>query len=223
MDRYVAFVDASEFHIKVKAWGCQSDVIERRGVTTLRVDDNIIINECQSVYPPSEDTYLMLDCIEVGPNENVLEMGCGTGIIAIHCAKAMSSVTAVDINPKAVECTRANAISNRQDIKAICSDLFLDVEGSYDLIIFNPPYVPDEIRGDIERSWAGGNDGVRILDRFLKEAPNHLASGGRILVLLSTTMKDAPLQCVLSQFTRDRLAAKNLFFEEIWVEQLRLP
>jgi release factor glutamine methyltransferase len=189
----------------------------------MRVDTSIIIKECQSVYPPSEDTFLMLDCVEARSHESILEMGCGTGILALHCSKVGGIVTAVDINPKSVECTRANATSNGLDMKVIQSDLFLDVEGVFDLIIFNPPYVPDEIRGDIERSWAGGEDGIRVLDRFLREAPNHLAKGGRILVLLSTTMKDAPLQCVLSQFVRDRLASKKLFFEEIWVEQLRLP
>lgn len=189
----------------------------------MRIDARIIIQECHSVYPPSEDTYLMLDCVEVRPQERVLEMGCGTGIIALHCAKAGAIVTAADINPKAVDCARANAKSNGLEMSVVHSDLFLDVEGVFDLIIFNPPYVPDEIKGDIERSWAGGEDGVRVLDRFLRGAPNHLVKGGRILVLLSTAMKDAALQCILSQFVRDRLAAKRLFFEGIWVERLRLP
>jgi release factor glutamine methyltransferase len=152
-----------------------------------------------------------------------LEMGCGTGVIALHCAKAGGIVTAVDVNPKAVDCAHANARLNGLEIEVVHSDLFLDVEGSFDLIVFNPPYLPDEIKGGIERSWAGGEDGVRVLDRFLRDAPNHLAKGGRILVLLSTAMKGVPLQCVLSQFIGDRLAAKRLFFEEIWVERLRLP
>lgn len=189
----------------------------------MKVDDGIVIKECQSVYPPSEDTYLMLDCIDVKPRVRVLEMGCGTGIIALHLAKAGAIVTAVDINPKALECTRVNARSNGLEVTVICSDLFLDVDGKFDLIVFNPPYVQDEIKGDIERSWAGGEDGVRVLDRFLKDAPNHLSPGGRMLVVLSTTMKDRPLQCALSQFIRDRLDSRKLFFEEIWVERLRLP
>jgi release factor glutamine methyltransferase len=188
----------------------------------MRVDNSIRIMECDSVYPPSEDTFLLLACLEINSKEKILEMGCGTGIIALHCAKAGGLVTAVDINPKAVACARANAKMNDLDIKVMHSDLFLDVEGGFDLIIFNPPYVPDVIRGEIERSWAGGEDGVRVLERFLKDAPKHLAKGGRILVLLSTAMEGAALQCVLSQFIRDRLSSKRLFFEEIWVEELRL-
>jgi release factor glutamine methyltransferase len=188
----------------------------------MRVDNSMRMKECDSVYPPSEDTFLLLACLEIDSNKKVLEMGCGTGIIALHCAKAGGLVTAVDINPKAVDCARANAKVNGLDVKVLHSDLFQDVEGSFDLIIFNPPYVPDDIRGEIERSWAGGEDGVRVLERFLKDAPGHLVKGGRILVLLSTTMEDAALQCVLSQFVRDRLSSKRLFFEEIWVEELRL-
>jgi release factor glutamine methyltransferase len=188
----------------------------------MRVDNSIRINECDFVYPPSEDTFLLLECLEINSKDKVLEMGCGTGMIALHCAKAGGLVTAVDINPKAVDCARVNAKRNGLDIKVLHSDLFLDVEGCFDLIIFNPPYVPDEIKGEIERSWAGGEDGVRVLERFLKDAPEHLAKGGRILVLLSTTMEDAALQCVLSQFVRDRLSSKKLFFEKIWVEELRL-
>jgi release factor glutamine methyltransferase len=189
----------------------------------MKMNARIALRECASVYPPSEDTFLMLDCIEIRPKERVLEMGCGTGIIAVHCAMAGGIVTAADVNPKAVECARANAKLNGLEIEVVHSDLFLDVQGVFDLIVFNPPYVPDEIRGDIERSWAGGEDGVRVLERFLRGAPGHLSRAGRILVLLSTTMEDAPLQCVLSQFIRDRLAAKKLFFEEIWVESLQLP
>jgi release factor glutamine methyltransferase len=189
----------------------------------MRIDPGIIWKECATVYPPSDDTYLLLECVAVQKGEKALEMGCGTGIIAMHCARAGAEVTAADINPKAVRCAQANAEANGLELKVVHSDLFLDVEGLFDLIVFNPPYVPDEIRGDIERSWAGGEDGVRVLERFLRGAPGHLSRGGRILVLLSTTMEDAPLQCVLSQFIRDRLATKKLFFEEIWVESLQLP
>jgi release factor glutamine methyltransferase len=188
----------------------------------MRLDPAIAIEECPRVYPPSEDTFLLLEEIEVRPGERVLEMGCGTGIISLHCAKAGGVVTAADINPRAVDCARANAERNGLEAEFLHSDLFLDVEGRFDLIIFNPPYLPDEIGGDIERSWAGGEGGVRVLERFLRDAPVHLGEGGRVMVLLSTTMKDAPLQCVLSQFTRDRLSSRRLFFEEIWVERLNL-
>jgi len=188
----------------------------------LKIDASIIVSECDQVYPPREDSYLLLRSMDVHPRERMLDMGCGSGIVGLHCSKAGALVTAVDINPKAVDCTSANALLNKQEMKVIHSDLFLDVEGRFDVMAFNPPYVPDVIEGDIQRSWAGGEDGVRVLERFLKEAPKHLSDRGRIYVLLSTTMDDAALQCVLSQFVRDRMLSQRLFFEEIWVESLRL-
>lgn len=188
----------------------------------MKPDPGMIIEECDGVYPPKEDTFLLLDSLSDVQGKRVLEMGCGSGIIALHCAKAGAEVTAVDADPKAVVCARANAERNGLELDVIVSDLFLDVDGEFDVIIFNPPYLPDGIGGGIERSWAGGEDGVRVLERFLKDAPAHLASGGCIYVLLSSMMHDAALQCALSQFMRDRLGSKKLFFEELWVESLSL-
>ncbi|MEM0449031.1 MAG: methyltransferase [Methanomassiliicoccales archaeon] len=189
----------------------------------MRHDERIKILECEGVYPPAEDTFLLLQCVPDVRGKKVLEMGCGTGIIALNCAAAGAEVTAVDINPKAVQCTKSNAELNGLELEVVISDLFLDVEGRFDLIIFNPPYVPDMIRGEIERSWAGGEDGVRVLDRFLRAAPRHLNEGGEMLILFSSCMNESALQCALSQFVRDRIASRHLFFEEIWVERLILP
>jgi len=186
-------------------------------------DRDIIIRECEEVYPPREDSHLLLDCLEVKKGERVLEMGCGSGIISLHCAKAGALVTAVDINPKAVSCTRMNAQRNRLEVEALLSDLFLDVQGSFDTLVFNPPYLPSEEKREIEASWAGGEDGVRVLERFLRGAPSHLNRGGKVVVLLSSLMRDASLSCVLSSFRRRRLGQSKLFFEELWVEELTLP
>jgi len=189
----------------------------------MRYDPRIQIQERERVYPPREDTFLLLDCVSEVEGKGVLEIGCGTGIIALHCALAGAEVTAVDINPYAVSCAKENAERNGLEVKVVHSDLFLDVEGRFDLIVFNPPYLPGDDKGDIERSWAGGEEGVQVLERFLTEAPEHLAKGGEMLVLLSDTMHQAPLTCILSQYQRERLASRKLFFEELWVERLRLP
>jgi release factor glutamine methyltransferase len=189
----------------------------------MRLDRGIIIKECEGVYPPREDSHLLLDCLDVRKGERVLEMGCGSGIISLHCAKAGALVTAVDINPKAVSCTKMNAQSNRLEVEVLLSDLLLDVQGSFDTLVFNPPYLPSEEKGEIEASWAGGEDGVRVLERFLREAPSHMNRGGNVVVLLSSLMRDASLSCVLSSFRRRRLGQSKLFFEELWVEELTLP
>ncbi len=189
----------------------------------MKYDSGIRIEECEKVYPPREDTFLLLEAISVVPGEKVLEMGCGTGIISLHCSKAGAYVTAVDVNPYAVSCARGNAALNGLELDVVHSDLFLDVEGSYDVMLFNPPYLPSEEKGEIEASWAGGEDGVKVLERFLIDAPSRLREGGRIYVLFSSMMLAPALTAVLTQYRRERLASKKLFYEELWVEKLTLP
>jgi len=189
----------------------------------MKIDMELIIEQCDSVYPPREDTYLLIECIGPMAGQNVLEMGCGSGLVSLHCAKAGAMVRAVDINPRAVDCTNANFQRNHLRADVHQSDLFSDVKGSFDLILFNPPYLAGTEEGDLERSWAGGKDGVQILERFLHQAPEHLVPGGQMMVLLSTMMKEEPMERALSAFSRRRLGSKGLFFEELWVEELTIP
>jgi release factor glutamine methyltransferase len=189
----------------------------------MKLDLDIMIEECEDVYPPREDTYLLIECIEPGTGQRVLEIGCGSGLVSLHCAKVGAMVVAVDINEKAIDCTRANLHRNHLQAQLYRSDLFSNVEGRFDLIIFNPPYLVGEGVRDLERSWAGGKDGVEILGHFLREAPEHLIPGGHIIVLLSSMMREVPLTRALSAFARRRLGSKRLFFEELWVEELFVP
>jgi len=186
----------------------------------MRSNPHVSIAECDSVYRPDDDTYLLLDCLDVTRGERVLEIGCGSGILSIHCAKAGGNVTAVDINPRAVECTRRNAVASGVDIEVMHSNLFDEVEGEFELIIFNPPYLPVEEQGDLEMAWSGGEGGIEVTDRFLDQALEHLAEGGRILLLISSRMDMDGLEKVLSRFHMDILASRRFFFEELRVLRL---
>ena len=186
----------------------------------MKLDSDLIIEECDDVYPPREDTYLLIECIEPRAGQRVLEMGCGSGLLSLHCVKIGAIVVAVDINQKAVDCTRGNLERNHLQAQVNRSDLFSDVEGRFDLILFNPPYLVGTGEDALDKSWAGGKDGVQILDRFLRDASGHLAPDGRVVVLLSTMMREAPLTRALSAFKHRRLGSKGLFFEELWVEEL---
>ena len=186
----------------------------------MKLDFDLIIEECEGVYPPREDTYLLIECIEPKAGQKVLDVGCGSGLATLHCARVGAIVVAVDINEKAVDCTRANLKRYHLQADVLRSDLFSGVKGRFDLIFFNPPYLVGTGEDDLDKSWAGGKDGVRILERFLREAPGHVAPGGQVVVLLSTMMQEASLTRALSAFKRHRLGSKRLFFEELWVEEL---
>ena len=109
----------------------------------MKIDTSIKIKVNCGVYPPSEDSYLLIECIDVG-KEKVLEIGTGTGIIALHAAKNGAVVTTVDKNQKAVKNARGNAEKNGINIDIKQSDLFSSVDGMFDVIIFNPPYLPSD-------------------------------------------------------------------------------
>ncbi|HHH80187.1 MAG TPA: methyltransferase domain-containing protein, partial [Thermoplasmatales archaeon] len=78
----------------------------------MEIDSSIKIDVKEGVYNPAEDSYLLINALEVEEGEKTLDMGCGTGILALHLSKNKCLVTACDINNKAVENTRINAEKN---------------------------------------------------------------------------------------------------------------
>src|SRR5512136_237332 len=100
----------------------------------MRFDEKIEIVTQPGVYEPAEDSILMIEALEVRPGEEILDVGCGTGIIALHCAKAGAQVTASDVSIKAIECTRANAERNHLNVTLVESDLLEKIDGKFEVI-----------------------------------------------------------------------------------------
>jgi release factor glutamine methyltransferase len=183
-----------------------------------------VVVESKEVYAPNDDSYLLLKVIEVVPGERFLEIGCGSGLIALHAAKAGAEVVAADINPHAVECTKRNAARNNLRIESTIGDLFEKVEGYFDAIAFNPPYLPEETRSTswLERSWSGGEEGSEIAARFLEEAWRHLAPGGRVYIILSSLGGFmTALKAAKGHYDSELIEEKHMFFESIYAYKLR--
>ncbi len=185
------------------------------------------IQTCKHVYEPAEDTFLLLAALEsqnLKEADRVLEIGTGTGIIAIHMAKTTKHVVAVDINQYAVECARNNTQRNRiKNIEIIESDLFQKVSGKYDVIIFNPPYLPtgkdEKVDDAVGCAWDGGRSGRKVTDKFLRQAPSYLTKTGKIIIIDSSKSKYQKTICALesSGFSAKIVKHLNLFFEELVV------
>jgi release factor glutamine methyltransferase len=185
----------------------------------MNLDPSVDIDILDEVYNPSDDTYLLLKVIEVAPGERFLEMGSGSGLIAIHAARAGATVTATDINPHAVECTRRNAMRNDARVNVVKSDLFENVEGMFDTIAFNPPYLAVEEASTawIEKSWSGGADGTEVSGVFLEEARKHLAPGGKIFMILSSLSSLRSLLRIAREHYRSTMIEEQqMFFESIF-------
>jgi methylase of polypeptide subunit release factors len=117
--------------------------------------------------------------------ERALDMGTGSGIGAIFAARRGYRVVAVDVNPHAVRCARANALLHglEERIEVRHGDLFTPVAGErFDLVLFNPPFFDGAPRGDLDAAWRSAD----AIQRFVAGLPKVLAPGGRGLVLLST-------------------------------------
>lgn len=139
---------------------------------------------CQ-VYTPEVDTALLLSAAraEVRPGDRVLEVGTGSGLIAVEIAK-ITRVVATDINPHAVTC------AHDAGIDVVRTDLFRGIRGPFDIVVFNPPYLPtqpeERIDDWLEYALDGGMSGRVTIARFVEEVEQILAPGGRALVLISS-------------------------------------
>lgn len=92
-------------------------------------------------------------------NKSLLELGAGSGLISIAAAKQGAKVTSSDINEQALLALIENAEKNSVHLSIIHSDLFGSLAGkSFDYIIINPPFYPQEARNNLERAWFAGLD-----------------------------------------------------------------
>lgn len=184
----------------------------------------------RGVYEPAEDTFLLADNLDVREGERVLELGTGCGLLAILAAKSGARVVATDVNPTALECARTNARGHDVDeqIDFRLGDLFEPVGNEqFDLIIFNPPYLPvprkEELGTPLDRAWEGGPDGRAIIDRFLAELSKYLKPRGRALFAQSSLSNiKKTLQTLKANGMRAEIVArKKLPFEELFLVRAR--
>ena len=170
------------------------------------------------VYQPDADTFLLLDAAraEVKPGDRVLEVGTGSGIIAAELA-GVAGVIATDINPHAGLCAREKGID------VVRNDLFSGIRSTFDLILFNPPYLPtlpeDRIDDWLEYALDGGTTGREVIERFAEEAGRVLAPDGRILLLISSLTGLPEVRDIFYRegFTSEIVAKEKVEDENLYV------
>ncbi|WP_200307754.1 HemK2/MTQ2 family protein methyltransferase [Streptomyces adelaidensis] len=167
------------------------------------------------VYAPQDDTDLLVQALgqePLAPRARVLDIGTGTGAVGLAAARRGALVTAVDISWRAVLNAKVNAVLARLPMRVVRGNLLAPVSGrSFDLILSNPPYVPEpgfgtygRVRGPA-RAWDAGSDGRLVLDRICRDSPSLLRPGG-VLLLVQSALSDA--ERTLAQLRAEGLRAE---------------
>ena len=134
-----------------------------------------IITDHEVFSPNSVDvgTKAMLSFVNLQPSDKVLDLGCGSGVVGIWVAKQIGafSVTMTDIHPKAIQCSRENAIRNQvsEGITIVLGDALMEIpDADYTLILSNPPYHVD----------------FSVPKQFIEQGYKKLAMCGRMLMVV---------------------------------------
>jgi len=177
------------------------------------------------IYPPKEDSYFLTQILEEQilkflnqkSNPIILEIGSGSGIqleTSLKSGIKKQNIYSCDINPLSVKHCK------NLGFNCIYSDLFETIKGKFDLIIFNPPYLPeDSLESESSRiSTTGGETGNEIINEFLKQAIHYLNKNGKIFLLVSSFSGEIDFL----DYKKKILAKRKLFFEELIIWELRV-
>jgi len=173
-----------------------------------------------SIYQSAEDSYLLSDILKKeipkllkkNPNLIFLEIGAGSGIhlqTISNLGVKRQNIFSSDINIESVQ------HCNLLGFNCIQSDIFQNINGNFDFIAFNPPYLPED-KYDREKDTTGGKNGSEIINRFLKQAKFHLKKNGKIFLVTSSLTKNIDFNNYKKRF----LGKEKLFFEELYVWEL---
>ena len=169
------------------------------------------------IYNPGDDSYLLKEqVLKYSKDRKVLDIGSGSGIQAEAAIKAgAKKVLAVDIDDKVVKTLKERGLRSKK------SNLFSNIKGKFDLIIFNPPYLPYDKMEDAESSriTSGGRRGDEIIIGFWEDVNKYLNKGGIILIVLSSLTPKRRILKILKEkkLGKEVLSEKKLFMEKIEV------
>jgi len=184
------------------------------------------LGDTNCVYEPAEDSFLLADAVlkEAKPGMRILEVGTGSGFVSTVLLANLKDISliATEINPHAALCAKKNGV------EVIRTDLFRrirpkDPKVLFDLILFNPPYLPtskeEKVPGWLNYAFDGGASGRETLDRFLDEVRNYLRPGGKILVLISSITGFEAVKEKMEDlgFEVGIIERKKISFEELMV------
>lgn len=167
------------------------------------------------MYVPSDDTFLLADCIRQYSGSWALEIGVGSGVLLNLLEKNFANVAGSDIDLRALEHCRG-----RSGAMLACCDAASAFAGRFDLIVSNPPYLPDDMVKDT--AVHGGPKGIETTIHFMHSALPLLARGGKMLLVVSSLADSSALdQLVKEKKMRIKVVKeKRMFYETLSIVEL---
>jgi release factor glutamine methyltransferase len=172
-------------------------------------------------YEPGEDSLLMLEALsDLNLHAlHVLDMGTGSGILAAYCARRGADVVASDIDVDAIKDLELTGNKMGISIKLVACDLFSKIHERFDIVVFNPPYLPSSRIND--RTTDGGKKGIEVITRFLGELTQHLVENGRGILVISSLNDPENLMACHPGLSFRTMREAPLFFERLYVLEVK--
>lgn len=183
--------------------------------------NNIEISNCLGVSKVGKDTLALARFAGKVSGRNVLDVGTGTGFVAIYLASLGKKVQAADISKTSIKSAAQNARVNKSNLRLYESDLFKNISGTYDIITFNPPIATssstqtvvliEKLKSILPKSDLlfkigaifFGNQRRAIIKKFLRDAQEHLSKNGKIIILVASKEEQLLLREYNPSFYKD--------------------
>jgi len=167
------------------------------------------------IYEPAEDSELLLEVAlkEIREDDEVIEIGVGSGFVSEKLIKKCKFLVATDISPYAVK------ESKKRGIEVVRTDLAKGIKKKFSLVLFNPPYLEldDELKMNdwIDKAIDGGKNGIEVMLRFLDCLNDLLDEDGRAILIVSSFNSRVFEEIKKRRYVYSIIGRKKLFFEEL--------
>src|SRR5918997_2713980 len=166
------------------------------------------------MYTPSDDTFLLADCVRQYNGRQALEIGVGSGLLLDILEKNFTYVAGSDIDLQALQPCKQQKKTSSMNVLLVCCDA-----GSafgickFDLIVSNPPYLPNDDNNTRDPAVNGGPTGIEITVHFINSALPLLAGDGKMLIVVSSFANSSALDKVIveNKMHKKILKKKRLF------------
>ncbi|MDD3178020.1 MAG: methyltransferase [Candidatus ainarchaeum sp.] len=181
----------------------------------------------KNIYEPSDDSFLFLEVLKKKISKtylDVLEIGPGSGILSFFLSYFSKNLILADIDLNVINYLKSFITKyNLENVTIIYSDLFSNINKNlkFDLIVFNPPYVPSNTKTIICDD--GGKNGSEIILDFINNLNIFLKDNGNCYLLVSTlnNIDNIKKNIIKNNLKYFQVAEKKLFFEKLIVFEIR--